>query len=639
MNGRRAGVRDWRRPVLAGAVSVITVGVLAVCQVAVSQLAAAGEIRVNQVGYAKTDVKRAVLMSEVADLSADTRFTVEDADGKTVLKGTVGKPGPGWNDGFRGTYILDFSKLSAPGVYRVRVAGKDPSVSPRITIGDSTALYGPLVDNAIAFYRAQRDGPDVDPAILDRKPSHLADARAKAFAPPRYKGYRLVEKLDPVGGSRDVAGGWFDAGDYLKFVATASFVDTALYLAARDRGPWPRLLDEATFGSDWLLKMWDDDTRTLFYQVGIGDGGVGIIGDHELWRLPQADDALKVKPGDAAYYVKFRPALRAGAPGSPISPNLAGRLASSFALCASLGRKADRARCAAAAEHVYALADRKPKALLAASPHDYYPEDNFADDLELGAVELHFLAKAGGTEKSAAFYLREAAHWARVHLDGGSSGWQTLDMFDVGPLAHLELIRTLEEAGDPGGLEVTRAELAKDVENQLKRAESQADRDPFRSGWAYAPKGWDHVQHLVGLTVTAMLFDEQTGKNRFAALARDQRDWLLGRNAWGTSFVVGAGTTFPRCLHHQIANLAGNLAGKPPLLLGAVVAGPGDAAEVEVSDPSDEQRRCPTDGKNRFRTFDGAKVRYVDDTTSWATSEPAIDYVALTVILFAAFAD
>ena len=617
-----------RTPALTGAVMTLLAG-----------QAAAGEIRVNQVGYRTDEPKRATLMSREADLPADTRFTVEDADGKTVLKGRIGKPGDGWNGTYRATHQLDFSDLVKPGRYRLRVAGADPAVSPEFRIGEGAALYGPLADNAVAFYRAQRDGADVDPDILDRKPSHLQDAKAKAYAPPRYEGYRLVEKLEPVGGTRDVAGGWFDAGDYLKFVATASFVDTALYLAVRDRGPVPGLAEEAAFGSEWLMKMWDDDTRTLFYQVGIGDGGVGFIGDHEMWRLPQADDKLKVKPGDAEYYVKFRPALRAGKPGSPISPNLAGRLASSFALCATVGRKADRERCSAAAEHVYALADRKPKALLAASPHDYYPEDNFADDLELGAVELHFLAKAGGTDKSADFYLREAARWARVHIDGGSSTWQTLDMFDVGPLAHLELMRALEEAGDPDGLAVTRAELSKDVENQLKRAEKQADGDPFRSGWAYAPKGWDHVQHLVGLAVTAMLFDEQSGKRRFAALAQDQRDWLLGRNAWGTSFVVGAGTTFPRCLHHQIANLAGSLKGRTPLLLGAVVSGPGDAREIEVSDPSDEQRACPVDGRGRFGKFDGAKVRYVDDTTSWSTSEPAIDYVALTVILFAAFAD
>ena len=32
---------------------------------------------------------------------------------------------------------------------------------------------------------------------------------------------------------------------------------------------------------------------------------------------------------------------------------------------------------------------------------------------------------------------------------------------------------------------------------------------------------------------------------------------ILGANAWGTSLIVGDGTTFPHCLHHQVANLVG----------------------------------------------------------------------------------
>lgn len=612
------------------------VGALVAAGMATSALA--GEIRLNQVGYRPGDAKHAVLMSEKGSLPASTRFLVHDENGMTVFKGRIGKAGAGWNDRYRSTYDLDFSALEATGRFTVVVEDGDPSASPEFEIAKGKALYGPLLDNALAFYRAQRDGEDVDGSILKRKPSHLADAEAAITAPPKYDGYTLKAKPKALGGTRDVAGGWFDAGDYLKFTSTASFVDAVLYLAVRDGKARPGLLEEAAFGTDWLLKMWDDETGTLFYQVGIGDGGVGLVGDHDLWRLPQDDDALKVKPGDAEYYVKFRPALRAAAPESKVSPNLAGRLAAAFALCATVGEDGDRPRCAAAAEHVYGLADRKPKALLAASPHDYYPEDNFADDLELGAVELHFLAKAGGTEKSADFYLKEAARWARAHIDSGTSTWQSLDFFDVGGLAHLELIRALDEAGDPGGLAVTRAELLADVEMQLKRAEKLAGKDPFGSGWPYAPKGWDHIQHVVGLAALAAHYEQVTGKAKFAGVLQDQLDFLFGRNAWGTSFVVGAGTTFPRCLHHQIANLAGNLKGKPPLLLGAVVAGPADARDFGEFGSSDEQRACPADGKNRFAAFDTKKVRYVDDTTSWPTSEPAIDYVALTVPLFAALA-
>ena len=76
---------------------------------------------------------------------------------------------------------------------------------------------------------------------------------------------------------------------------------------------------EARFGVDWLLRMWDDRTRTLYYQVGIGDGNDDILGDHDSWRLPQVDDTIGGT--DPAYrYVRHRPVLRAGPPGSTDQP-------------------------------------------------------------------------------------------------------------------------------------------------------------------------------------------------------------------------------------------------------------------------------------------------------------------------------
>jgi endoglucanase len=41
-----------------------------------------------------------------------------------------------------------------------------------------------------------------------------------------------------------------------------------------------------------------------------------------------------VAGGDAEYFIKYRPVFRAAAPGAPISPNLAGRVAAAFALTA-----------------------------------------------------------------------------------------------------------------------------------------------------------------------------------------------------------------------------------------------------------------------------------------------------------------
>jgi hypothetical protein len=50
---------------------------------------------------------------------------------------------------------------------------------------------------------------------------------------------------------------------------------------------------EAKFGTDWLQKMWNDTSRTFYYQVGIGNGNAHTVSDHDIWRLPQADDTFQ----------------------------------------------------------------------------------------------------------------------------------------------------------------------------------------------------------------------------------------------------------------------------------------------------------------------------------------------------------
>ncbi len=76
---------------------------------------------------------------------------------------------------------------------------------------------------------------------------------------------------------------------------------------------------------------------TLYYQVSNAYGnGTTILADDDFWRPPQADDRLNAHPGAPDYYVEYRPVFRAGPPGSPISPNLAGRLAADFGLCYQL---------------------------------------------------------------------------------------------------------------------------------------------------------------------------------------------------------------------------------------------------------------------------------------------------------------
>jgi hypothetical protein len=99
---------------------------------------------------------------------------------------------------------------------------------------------------------------------------------------------------------------------------------------------------EAKFGADFLLRLWDDPTRTFHYQVGIGSGNAKTVGDHDIWRLAQADDTFGGT--DPRYrYIRNRPVFRSGAPGSLISPNLAGRDAAVFGMCFQVYKTTDPA--------------------------------------------------------------------------------------------------------------------------------------------------------------------------------------------------------------------------------------------------------------------------------------------------------
>jgi len=606
-------------------------------------------VRTNQVGYRSADPKRLWLMSPRAAASGAS-FVVENGACQTVLAAAIGPDEGNWSPAFPHVYLLDASSITTPGRYQLTVTSGAESASAAFEVGSGAGLYGPLLSNALFFYKAQRDGPDVDASVLHRKPSHLADEKASVYSTPAYSNDTLEKKgLTKVGGPVDVSGGWFDAGDYLKFVETASYVDVVMLLAVRDHADalgasgGADFYDEARFGLLWLLKMWNDETGTLLYQVGIGDGNDAILADHDFWRLPEADDALAVSPGDAAYFVHYRPAFVSGAAGSKISPNLAGRLAAAFALGSVVYRGADPAfadRCLLAAEHVFALADTGLSGHpFTTAPYDYYPETAWKDDLELGATEL-YEALAGVASLPSGLpvtdprtYLGEAAKWAHAYVTGDDDGADSLNLYDVSALGHYELYKAMTRAGSPMNLAIQKPALLADLRSQVEAGKAQAQHDPFELGIPYATV--DAVPHALGLALSEDLYEELSGDTKLRSFGTAQRDWVFGANAWGSSFLVGDGATFPDCMQHQIANLVGSLDGAAPLLLGAAVDGPSDPSNFDGLSLQDGMRRCPAAGGDAFKAYDGHGATYQDNVVDWPSVEPADDYTVLSVLFFA----
>jgi endoglucanase len=591
-------------------------------------------VRVDQVGYGVTEAKQAYLMAGVP--SANATFSVVDAGGKTVLSGKVGASRGRWNNQFGAVHPIDFSRLKRPGTYRIKAA---TATSPVFRIGSSSALFGRLAQDSTHFFQVQRDGASVVPTRLDRKPSHLTDRKATVYEHPVFSGDGgdvPAEPLKPVAGAApvDVEGGWFDAGDFVKFTHASAYSTAELLYVQRGGSPGHTLDAETRHGLKWLDKAWDAKRKVLYVQVGIGTGSeeFGFLGDHDVWRLPEADDALNAKPGDPEYFIKYRPVFRASPPGGKISPNLAGRISASFALAAQVEAR----RNPRLARHyldegasIFALAKTTDVGeLVTAFPHAYYPEDSWEDDLEFGATELALAARLLG-DRRAGGWLHAAGHWAKAYL--ASDHRDTLNLYDTSALAHTDLIRLLRACR--GRLAVDERALVADLRRQLDSGVATAAESPF--GGAADVTNFDVATRSLGFAATARLYRSITGDRRYDTFGTQQRNFVLGANAWGTSLVVGAGTVFPHCPQHQVSNLAGSNTGGRKVVVGAVVNGPNGASNFEDLGIPDGANVCPVDGVNKFAAYDTAESRYLDDVRAWPSSEPAIDFTSTGMLAFA----
>jgi endoglucanase len=448
LSGQAGGIGNLR----AGAIALMGALLLAGLMSAPAHAATGTTfVRVNQIGYANaSQAKRAYLMASAAETGAT--FSVHNASGATVFSAPVGADLGKWSTSYPHVYALDFSQVSAAGIYTVTVSGPIPAASPSFRIDTGTSLYSGALVNSLSFYQSERDGSDFIANALRTAPAHLNDQSAMTYLTPsanssgHFKG-----DLSPLGVTVNASGGWWDAGDYLKFVQTTSYTADLLLLGVRDfpnqmgsGSATSNFTAEAKFGADWLLRMWDDSTRTLYYQVGIGEGNSATTGDHDIWRLPQADDTFGGT--DPQYrYIRNRPVFRAGPPGSLISPNLAGRDAAALAEAFQVFKNSDPAfatNCLIAAEHIFDLANTSPSGnLLTVIPFSFYPETEWRDDLELGATELYSAVASGGLpaglpHTDPSYYLGQAAHWANAYITGPNDASDTLNLYDVSGLAH-----------------------------------------------------------------------------------------------------------------------------------------------------------------------------------------------------------
>jgi len=602
----------------------------------------APQVRVNQVGYTTGGPKVAFVMLPAK--VGRVHFEVTTGDGVAYRGTSTDDLGP-WNSGYQAVYQLSFSGVSTPGQYQVKVTSPVAAVSPGFVIGDGAQLYRQLVDNAVQYFTSERDGPDVDPAVLHRQPANLTDENAYVYADPAYDSNdNLLRTLRKTGGPVDVSGGWFDAGGgYEKFAYTASYADALMLIAARELpGESATLQPEAEFGLQWITKLWNPVRKVLYAQVGIGNGNAAntIQGDYNFWFLPQQEDRMNLSPGGnpgpTAYYVKYRPVFEAAPPGQPVSPDLAGHFAADFALGAQLSAATDPAQAThllSLARGVYAMAKTTGAGqLVTAFPHDYYPGTEWRSDMAWGAAEIALADEATGVPPGRLRAdLATAARWARAYIaQGHPADGDTFNLYDNGAVAEAELLQAMRQASDLGPDPIAPAALLADLAAQLRTGADQAKGDPFALGTELGQG--DASPHAFGLYITDALYQEYGGGSAYSSFAQQQLNFALGANGWGTSLVVGAGTVFPHCMQSEIANLAGSLTGTGTIQLGATADGPSAPANFGGLGTVSGMRACSA---GNFAPFNTKTAAYEDNVVSWPSVEPADDYTADSLLAFA----
>jgi endoglucanase len=558
-------------------------------------------IRVNQIGY-ELEARKVAVICALTPREIPS-FRIVGAGNRTVFGPRRAEPG-GTFGPCAATFRLDFSALRRPGVYRIVAAG---ATSPPVRLAED--VYRGAADSLLAYLREQRSGynPVFKDSVHQRSDGILVDhpTRSGEFIP--------------------VAGGWADASDYLQYGTTTAHATTMLLLAYRDHpeafadrfqanglpgaNGIPDVLDEARWGLAWLLQMYPEDDLLL--------NQLADDRDHTFWDLPVNDSAdygwgrggkRPVYPCTGKPQGLFESKNR-----STGLASTAGKYAAAFALGAGLYGERDSAfarRLAEKARAVYALGAAHPgvcQTAPARSPY-FYEEDNWADDMELGAVELYGLTREPA-------YFDAALQYAAQEPVTPWMGQDTARHYQWFPWhnnGHYEIWRT--------GSDSAKRVVAEDYRRGLEAVVGRA-HNGFRIG---IPFIWCSNNLLASFATQATFYRRMTGDSTFLEYETAALDWLFGSNPWGVSMVIGLGDNFPRTPHSVVAQEL------HLQLTGGLVDGPVYRSIFQ------NLRGIRLVEADEYAPFNTGFIVYHDDVGDYSTNEPIMDGTANLAYVLAA---
>ncbi len=532
------------------------------------------QIKVNQIGFYPAAKKVAVVPASDASEFA----LVSASDGVVVYRGNL-SASDSWEHSGEVVKLADFSYFRTPGRYRVRVEGM--ADSPAFIIG--THVYRSLNDAAIKAY------------YFNRASTELLETHAGRFARPMGHPDAKVEvhssaatAARPEGTVISSPKGWYDAGDYNKYIVNSG-ISTYTLLAAYEHFPAyyhrrelnipesgddvPDLLDEIMWNLDWMLTMQDPN-----------DGGV-------YHKLTTKNFEGKVMPHEA---VAQRYVVQKG---TAAALNFAATMATASRVYAEYDEVfpgfSTRALQAAEAAWRWALANPD---LHYKNPSDIhtgeYGDSNVGDEFAWAAAELYIT-----TGDDSYYRAFEAPHVENAVPSWSQSrglAWMSLAFHrdNLTPAADRKLIAGRVE------------QLADELRNDWK---ASAYRVPMRAqDFVWGSNG-------VAMNNAMMLLQGYllNAEPEYLEAAQSLLDYVLGRNPTDFSYVTAHGEHTPMHIHHRPSEADGIVDPVPGFLAGGPHSGQQDSDDCPVPYPSDLPAKS-----------------YLDHWCSYSTNEITINWNA-----------
>jgi endoglucanase len=551
---------------------------------AASATAHAAAIQVNQLGFLPAAQKLAIVPANSA-----TRFALVDAaTGKPVFEGTLGAPAS-WDASAESVRVADFSGVKAPGTYRLAVAGL-PDSAPFPIAPDAYRALDAGAIRAFTMNRASIALSEKNAGIYARPAGHPDD---KVLVHES-----AASKARPAGTVISAPKGWYDAGDYNKYIVNSG-ISTYTLLAAYEHFPrWfdklalnlpesgnglPDLLNEALWNLEWMAAMQDPN-----------DGGVY----HKLTNKSFDPFVMPDKAVGTRYVVQK---TTAAALDFAAVMAVASRVLKPFD-AQSPGRSA---RYLAQAEAAWRWAEKNPDVLYR-QPADIktgeYGDKHVDDEFAWAAAELLI---STGKDVYRARALQDAADrktepdWAEVR----ALGWISLAQ---------------HRAQLPGGADAGAAQ-----KRILAAADLLAKRweaSPYRLSMATSDFVWGSNAVLMNQAMVLVQAYRLQPKPAYLNAAQSALDYVLGRNPLGNSYVTGFGAVSTQHPHHRPSEADGIKAPVPGWMAGGPNPGQQDAQGCAPATYASKQ----------------PALSYLDNMCSYASNEVAINWNAPLVYVTAA---